>query len=517
VRATALPLLLLGCGYISRAERDARWDLDGDGVERPDDCDDLDATVSPSRPESCEPTGLDEDCDGLADELDPDCPGTLPTDTGPTDTGPGSACGDLPVARLSVGEGVSEVGGGAIVADGSASTGLELLYRYDWGDGVVTGPGAEPVSEHLYPVAGWFSVALEVEDPCGRTASDEAWVAVAEAGQLLRVSTAADEADTESWGTAPLGSGLSLREALALAAGQPGAQLVTFQAGLGPVSVGPNLPALEDPAEMLVGRGVILEGSAGGWLEVQGEGAIVAGLELAGFTDERYGALRLMGGALAQGLTVRDSAVGVVLDGPGSELRDSVLRANRLRQVVVSAEARLQGLVIAGGEGVGIWLSNQADGSELRLCQVLDHASSGIELADDADSISIFDSTVVDNGGDGITSGKRVGSLALRNVILAFNGGHGLGGEVDSFAQGSPSHDVWFDNTLGDCPPCSTLGLGSLTVDPELADVEAGDLAPLRGSPALDAGTVETQTDKNGPSEGHHHGEAPEIGAVEVP
>lgn len=35
-----------GCFYVTEAERAARWDLDGDGVERPADCDDADAEVS---------------------------------------------------------------------------------------------------------------------------------------------------------------------------------------------------------------------------------------------------------------------------------------------------------------------------------------------------------------------------------------------------------------------------------------------------------------------------------------
>ncbi len=39
-------LLLTGCYWISDAERDARWDLDGDGVERPLDCDDADPELS---------------------------------------------------------------------------------------------------------------------------------------------------------------------------------------------------------------------------------------------------------------------------------------------------------------------------------------------------------------------------------------------------------------------------------------------------------------------------------------
>ena len=40
------PLLLLGaCFWVTEAEKSARWDLDGDGVARPDDCDDASAEV----------------------------------------------------------------------------------------------------------------------------------------------------------------------------------------------------------------------------------------------------------------------------------------------------------------------------------------------------------------------------------------------------------------------------------------------------------------------------------------
>ncbi len=46
-----------GCFYITEAERDARYDLDGDGVLRPDDCDDSD-------PDLTEPLAWFTDADG---------------------------------------------------------------------------------------------------------------------------------------------------------------------------------------------------------------------------------------------------------------------------------------------------------------------------------------------------------------------------------------------------------------------------------------------------------------------
>ncbi|MEQ1572520.1 MAG: hypothetical protein ABMA64_43270, partial [Myxococcota bacterium] len=53
---------LAGCGWIGAAERDARWDLDGDGVERPADCDDHDPAQADERAWCADPDG-----DGLGD------------------------------------------------------------------------------------------------------------------------------------------------------------------------------------------------------------------------------------------------------------------------------------------------------------------------------------------------------------------------------------------------------------------------------------------------------------------
>lgn len=66
-----LVLSAVGCGWVSGGDRDRRWDVDQDGVERPADCDDGDAAISPRADERCDGGDLDEDCDGLADDLDP--------------------------------------------------------------------------------------------------------------------------------------------------------------------------------------------------------------------------------------------------------------------------------------------------------------------------------------------------------------------------------------------------------------------------------------------------------------
>lgn len=49
-------------------ERPPPNDQDMDGHERPADCNDQDPTVNPGQPESSEPNGVDDDCDGKIDE-----------------------------------------------------------------------------------------------------------------------------------------------------------------------------------------------------------------------------------------------------------------------------------------------------------------------------------------------------------------------------------------------------------------------------------------------------------------
>lgn len=61
-----LPLLIIGCAWISDDEASARFDVDKDGTPWPSDCDDANPLVAPTGAEGCD--GLDNDCDGAVDE-----------------------------------------------------------------------------------------------------------------------------------------------------------------------------------------------------------------------------------------------------------------------------------------------------------------------------------------------------------------------------------------------------------------------------------------------------------------
>ncbi len=71
--------LCASCFYVTEPERAARWDLDGDGVERPDDCDDADPAVA-----ELTTFYADGDGDGAGDTLAPVQACTPPPDTSAT-------------------------------------------------------------------------------------------------------------------------------------------------------------------------------------------------------------------------------------------------------------------------------------------------------------------------------------------------------------------------------------------------------------------------------------------------
>lgn len=551
----AVLVMLAGCGYISSAERDKRWDLDGDGVERPRDCDDRDATISSDEVERCDLRDIDEDCDGQSDDddsnavgpftlfcldrdgdglgdpltgqsrCDPpaatdeiwltDCsdPEDLPSNTETTE------CGASPRAIFEISETCGDLNT-LFAADASASTGEGLTYTLSWGDGS-SELLASPVASHSYSESGLWHVSLEVTDRCARTARDERLVAVSEAGQLLRVSTAVDEDDGETWNTLAgwSGDGLSLREALQIANDTAGSQVICFSDALSTVSFSSGFPSLDDEGGILFGAGITIDGSDGGWLKIKGMGAVIADVVFDGFTETKNGALQLWGeGSIARGVTVKDSAIGIEIDGMDAKLADSLIIGSADNQLNIRARATIERLVVRDGGTVGISIKNGGAGTSLSLCQVSNNAKDGLRVEKDMDDISFSDGSIVGNGEQGIQiESKKVERFVLRNTLLAFNGSYGVLGESADFAAGSPDHNLWYANGQGACSDCAALGAGAVEIDPMLTDWVSGDLAPLPGSPVIDAGSPSTLYDRNGSAPGLWFGSAPDIGAIEIP
>ena len=81
-----------GDGYLSAEDCDDHdpdlmviGDCDGDFVTAAGDCDDTNPAISPAATEDCT-DGVDNDCDGLSDDTDPDCAGDDDDDDDDDDT-----------------------------------------------------------------------------------------------------------------------------------------------------------------------------------------------------------------------------------------------------------------------------------------------------------------------------------------------------------------------------------------------------------------------------------------------
>jgi hypothetical protein len=127
-------LLLTGCFWVTSAERESRWDLDGDGVARPADCNDGDPS------QQAQTWYLDMDGDGFGDPA---------SQTGDCDPGEGFVIDntDCDDADDAIFPGADEVCNGADDdCDGTADNGAEVPTWYADADGDGFGDEAVPVS-----------------------------------------------------------------------------------------------------------------------------------------------------------------------------------------------------------------------------------------------------------------------------------------------------------------------------------------------------------------------------------
>lgn len=114
--------LLPACALISDADYTARMDLDGDGIPRPTDCDDDDASIG-----AADGLFVDEDFDGYG--------GTAPATTCDLGNGVSAATGDCDNANAATFPGATEVCNGIDDdCDGVNDDGVEPATWYFDGD-----------------------------------------------------------------------------------------------------------------------------------------------------------------------------------------------------------------------------------------------------------------------------------------------------------------------------------------------------------------------------------------------
>ncbi len=471
------------------------------------DCDDGDAQVKPGALEQPygDPTcndGRDNDCDGLRDALDDNClPNAAPIPKltvnpaagTPADTFTGSSAGTVDREEPAPG----------------------LRYEWDW-DADGTFEAAGPTTTHTFAASGFFPVSLKVTDKWGLAALATATVVVAPAADVGVVDIQADENDANATPGAPLGTGFSLREALAWADRTAGVQTVVVPPGTS-VRLGSQLDMTSAARTVLVAQGAAIDGAAlpgagSSCLDVAGGPHLIVGLEI---LNCKGWPLYLHGsGAQVTRAAVHDNTYGVELAGTDNVFGpDNDVWANGSHGVEVAGRGTVIDNTIRNQAAPGIVVRSGGDDARIVGNRIFD-TQLGISLLANADRVHVLHNTFHATGADAVAVSASAGFLDVRNNVLSgyatwgLNAGQGSIGTVDA-------NDFFGLTGAGSCRGCTTLGSGSLAVDPKFVDVAARDLRLDLFSPLVDRG-VDLGEDRNGAWPGDYLGARPDVGAFEI-
>jgi PKD repeat protein len=407
-------------------------------------------------------------------------------------------------------------------ADASATVDREdasaaLSYAWDWdNDGVTDATGIS--SSHVYGAAGTFNVRLDVQDSGGLRASASSLVLVISAGNLVRVTTAADENDGGATPASPGGTGLSLREAITFAHGAASRQSILVPAGFA-IALTSELPILTAALGMdIIGDGVLLDGSGTGpsddCLEINGPNNRVFGFEIQNCARSPLRLDLNADGSQFSRLNIHDNPQPVILNGlnvrfgPDNEVGGSASHC----LTVVAADATIDRNFFHDCQGRGLDLTGNSDRAFV-LGNVITRSEPGALFGNGALDLVFSHNVLHANRSEGLFASTVDTGILLQNNIFSSNAAVGVRGTDSVFAAND--HNNYFANGTADCSGCS-LGTGSLTVDPRYMDSSADDFRLQPGSPLIDAG-VDTGNDVNGadPGNGLFSGSNPDIGAHE--
>jgi hypothetical protein len=303
----------------------------------------------------------------------------------------------------------------------------------------------------------------------------------------LLVTTDVDEGDLGEQPVPPhLGTGLSLREALALSNQRAGRDCIRFVRPMTILIAAPVLDAIADET------GVDIDG--GGEVHVTGVPGgprLAVGIDLAA------------GQSAVRNLRVSNFGVGIraATDGnsvgPGAHVHGCAAGV-----LLGTSHNTITGLRSHDNDEHGIQVATGA--GDIRVSQVIlqHNAIDGIQAS--GTSLLVRHATIALNG-VGITGGGEA-AITVANSIFYRNAGAGLtaedSAEVD-FAD-------FFEDTCNNC----AVGDNTIDGDPLFVDVEEDDYRLGEGSPAINAGS-DTGLDVNGDQPGSFNGAAPDLGALE--
>ncbi len=463
---------------------------------------------------------------------------------------PGGCVNTAPLARLSVTPQAGPVLG-SVTFDASASTDAEnptasLTAEFDFeGGGVFTSPQpATSTATYAYPMSGVYQASVRVTDPAGLAAYATVLVLVVDAPDLVVVTTAADESDPGATPQNPnpqnpLGTGLSLREAVAYVNSVAAPLVITFALPMSVVMTGGQRDLT------LTASGTVLAGAPGvsvdfadfnqACLVLDAPNQLLLGLTLTGCASIFVNlSPRSQGSQVAHcSIGPGSTAVGVSgqadsgaaplpppasLIGPGNDLfgldtgvrltgTDYAVEGNRIHHgnigaVVTGVRARLIMNRVYANAGLS--------GPD---------AGVGLLVSQGPGPVSVLHDLFDGNGLSGIVALSI--PMEVRNTLFSNNAGYGIVAPADNFAPGDLGPNGFFGNGLGPVSAQLSIGPDDVVADPLYANRPAGDFRLLPGSPAVNAGVLLSidgiPLDVNGPAQGNFNGLAPDLGPEETP
>ncbi len=384
------------------------------------------------------------------------------------------------------------------------------------GDGGTTTTGGTTATGGAVSSGGGSSTGgLDGSGGVGATGGTEGLVT----GDLV-VDIAEDEDDVGASATAPLGMGLSLREAIKIANADGGSLSISVTPGIA-IAPASDLPEI-DANVQIYGNGVSLDfsslKSSRECILVVGGTSLITNVQVKNCSQEP---LFFAGGSEHQvsnsffennAKSITDSpSTGGTIFGPGNTIVGGVTHAvfvNSPDDVVIDNTFTDVGgsgnaAVFVGGSGVDAKI----------IGNLMMRAQIGIALSSTTQRTAIWHNTIVSSGGTGIVVGQA-SDIDVRNNIVSHSGLYGIAAASDKFTYFD--YNLFF-NTM-DCNGCiDGLGSNSLIADP-LYESFAEDnfaLSTAGPSPAINAGTSELMLDRNQDGAGTYFGSAPDMGFSE--
>jgi len=394
------------------------------------------------------------------------------------------------------GLGPTTLSGGSTAAGGSATT----------NDGTSTTNGA--TSSVVATAAGGGTATGSATGSGGATGSSGGSGGATE--PPLVVTTAEDEEDASATADDPLGTGLSLREAILLANAQPGHQTISFVGQLSIELASAALPTITDSVDVIGPASIDGAGlpSASGCLLIDSSDVTVSFLNVYNCPAEPISIEGGSGNEISD-CTLMDSGQSLAAAGAGHRiLRNTVVGSDGAGIWCSAANSELFWNRVVDTAAIGIQLTSEASGTEL-VGNILIRSAYGIAVAP-ATNVVIAHNTIFDSGvGVAIDGALQVD---FRNSIVASSSSAGILVSAGDFATLDAS--LFFDNGGNDCQNC-TPGPDCIFGDPRFVDSATDDLSVLADSPAIDRG-IDLGYDRNAERAGDFNGSAPDLGAIEA-